>query len=380
MSSGQVLRPEDDRNQSPRIVRVDLGERGYDIEIGGNLIARIGPRLSGLVAGRSVVLVSDSMVDPIYGPTVRQSLEGAGFSVETVLVNAGEASKSFEQLQGIVSRMLNIPVTRGTPVIALGGGVVGDLAGFAAAITLRGLPFVQIPTTLLAQVDSAVGGKTGINAPQGKNLIGAFYQPLAVFADTGVLASLPDRQKRAGYAEVVKYGALGDAAFFGWLCTHGADVLAGDAAATAEAIAVCCEAKARIVAEDEREGGRRALLNLGHTFGHALEAECGYDGRLLHGEGVSIGMMLAADLSVRLGHCPQSDADRLRAHLAGVGLPVEMAQIDGFTCIPDKLIGHMKHDKKAQDDRLVFILLKSLGDSFVSRDVPVEAVRAVLGS
>ena len=367
-------RPVADRQQ----VSVDLGERSYVIDIGGGLLGEVGPRLSALPVGRSAVIITDTVVGPLHGPAVTQSLQASGFTVTSLTVDAGEASKSFAGLQGLVGRMLDLPVVRSSPVIALGGGVVGDLAGFAAAVTLRGLPFIQIPTTLLAQVDSAVGGKTGINASQGKNLIGAFYQPAAVLADTGVLASLPDRQLRAGYAEVVKYGALGDAGFFDWLSENGVGVLALDGAAISLAVAACCTAKARIVAEDEREAGRRALLNLGHTFAHALEAECAYDGRLLHGEAVSIGMALASRLSAELGHCSAADADRLRDHLAGAGLPVEMTQIERFSVDPDRLIAHMRHDKKVQDDALVFILLRRLGEAFVSRDVPIEAVRAVL--
>ncbi len=361
-----------------RTVTVDLAGRAYDIEIGGGRLDAIGQKLASLVPARTAVLIADASVDALYGDLVRGSLSSAGFRQTSIPVDSGEASKSFGTLQRIVDRMLDIPVTRGTPVIALGGGVVGDLGGFAAAVALRGLPYVQVPTTLLSQVDSSVGGKTGINAPQGKNLIGAFHQPIAVLSDTDVLASLSPREMRAGYAEVAKYGALGDAGFFDWLCANGSKVLARDQAALTEAIAVSCEAKARIVAADEREAGQRALLNLGHTFGHALEAECSYDGRLLHGEGVAIGMVLAANLSAELGHCSAEDAVRLRAHLAEMGLPVDMSSIEGFSPDADRLIEHMRHDKKASENRLVFILMNGIGKAFVSRDVPIEAVRDIL--
>ncbi|MEM1398943.1 MAG: 3-dehydroquinate synthase [Pseudomonadota bacterium] len=361
-----------------RTVTVDLGDRSYDIHIGPGVLADLGVRTASATDGRSAVLVSDRTVDGHYGDTARRSLSDAGFRVTTILVDPGEASKSFASLEAVLGQMLDIPVTRSSPVIALGGGVVGDLAGFAAAVTLRGLPYIQVPTSLLAQVDSAVGGKTGINATQGKNLVGAFHQPKAVLADTDTLASLPPRELRAGYAEIVKYGALGDAAFFDWLVENGGLVLQGDKAALAEAIAVSCRAKADIVAEDEKEAGRRALLNLGHTFGHAFEAECAYDGRLLHGEAVAIGMVMAANLSARLGLCPQGDADRLRTHLSQAGLPISTDAIADFENDPDRLIAHMRHDKKAMDDTLVFILLRRLGQAFISREVKVDAVRAVL--
>lgn len=359
-------------------VTVDLGGRAYDIEIGSGLLGDIGPKLALLTKSHNVVLVADASVEALYGAVVRRSLSEAGFSATWISIESGEASKSFATLHTVLDRMLDIPVTRGTPVIALGGGVVGDLGGFAAAVALRGLPYMQVPTTLLSQVDSAVGGKTGINAAQGKNLVGAFYQPIAVLSDTDVLNSLSDREMRAGYAEIVKYGALGDAAFFDWLCANGKAVLARDAAALAHAIATSCKAKAQIVAEDEREADRRALLNLGHTFGHALEAECGYDGRLLHGEGVAIGMCLASKLSVSLGYCPPEHAQRLQSHLAEVGLPVDMCSIEGFSGTPERLIEHMRHDKKAGENELVFVLMNGIGEAFISRDVPIEAVRAVL--
>jgi shikimate kinase/3-dehydroquinate synthase len=281
----------------------------------------------------------------------------------------------------LLARMTEAGIDRRTGVIAFGGGVVGDLAGFVAAIALRGLPFIQIPTTLLAQVDSSVGGKTGVNLPAGKNLVGAFHQPLLVLCDTGVLATLPLRERRAGYAEVVKYGLIDDAAFFAWCEAHGAALLGGDGEAIAEAVRACCAAKARVVADDEREtraDGGRALLNLGHTFGHALEAEVGYDGaRLLHGEAVAVGLGLAFSLSARLGLCAAEDAVRVRAHLAASGLPADLSMLNRrFSSA--RLIGHMRKDKKAEAGRLTFILARGIGAAFVSRDVPEEEVAALL--
>ena len=263
-------------------------------------------------------------------------------------------------------------------LIAFGGGVVGDLAGFAAASLLRGVDFVQIPTSLLAQVDSSVGGKTGVNAASGKNLIGAFYQPKAVLADTSLLASLPDRELRAGYAEMVKYGLLGDAAFFDWLDVNSSAVLALEPAAIMHAIHKSCSAKARIVEADERESGKRALLNLGHTFAHAFEAEAGYNGRLLHGEAVAAGMGLAFDLSVDLGFCAPEDTAKCKAHLRAVGLPAGQADLAAGNSVPSKLIAHMKHDKKMRDGRMYFILVNAIGDAFVSGDVPPDAVETLL--
>ena len=262
--------------------------------------------------------------------------------------------------------------------MALGGGVVGDITGFAAGIVLRGLDFVQVPTTLLAQVDSSVGGKTGINTPRGKNLVGLFHQPRLVLADVGTLGTLGTRQLRAGYAEVIKYGLIDDATFFAWLETHGAAVCAGDREAQIHAVRVSCAAKAAIVAADEREAGRRALLNLGHTFGHALEAETGYDGTLLHGEAVAAGMMLAFDLSVRLGLCPAGDTARVRRHLEAVGLPCAFAALPARRWSADTLTAHMTRDKKVRDGRTVFVLARGIGKAFVSRDVDIDDVRQLL--
>jgi 3-dehydroquinate synthase len=276
--------------------------------------------------------------------------------------------------------LLELGVERGGLIVALGGGVIGDLTGFAAGILKRGVDFAQIPTTLLAQVDSSVGGKTAINTRQGKNLLGLFYQPRLVIADTDTMSTLPPRELRAGYAEVAKYGALGDADFFAWLEKNGPKVIEKDQSSSIHAVAHSCRMKADIVARDEREAGDRALLNLGHTFGHALEAATGYSDRLLHGEGVAVGMALAFRLSVRLGLCPADDAARLEAHLKAVGLPSSIAEIPGERPSPDLLLEHMAHDKKASGGRLVFILARGLGKAFVTKDVPVDAVRDILAA
>jgi 3-dehydroquinate synthase len=290
----------------------------------------------------------------------------------------GEVSKSFAGLERLSGALLDMEIDRKGLVIALGGGVIGDLTGFAAGVLKRGVAFAQIPTTLLAQVDSSVGGKTAINAAQGKNLIGLFHQPRIVIADTTLLATLPRRELLAGYAEVVKYGALGDAKFFEWLEVNGAKALAGDEGAMVQAVAHSCRMKADIVARDERETGERALLNLGHTFGHALEAATGFSDRLVHGEGVAVGMALAFQLSVKLGHCPGQDAERFVRHLKAVGLPASIADIPGARPGAGELIRHMAHDKKVTDGKLTFILVRGLGQAFVTRDVPLEAVKSVL--
>jgi 3-dehydroquinate synthase len=297
-----------------------------------------------------------------------------------VVMPAGEASKSFTGLERLAGALLDLGVDRGGLIVALGGGVIGDLAGFAAGILKRGVAFAQVPTTLLAQVDSSVGGKTAINAPQGKNLIGLFHQPRIVIADTALLSTLPRRELRAGYAEVVKYGALGDAAFFDWLEANGAKALEGDGPAMAKAVAHSCRMKAAIVARDERESGERALLNLGHTFGHALEAATGFSDRLLHGEGVAIGMALAFRLSVKLGLAPGQDAERFARHLQSVGLPDAIADIPGPRPDAEQLIAHMAHDKKVKDGRLTFILLRGLGRAFVTSEVPTAALKDVLSA
>ena len=362
-------------------VQVELAERGYAIRVGAGLIERAGTELADLLSGRKAIVVADETVATLHLPTLVRSLQGTASAVHALTVPAGESAKSMTGLADLLDRILAIGIDRRTVVVALGGGVTGDLAGFAAAVALRGLDFVQIPTTLLAQVDSSVGGKTGVNTRHGKNLVGAFHQPRRVLIDTAVLNTLPRRELLAGYAEVVKYGAIGDLDFFEWLEANGRRLLDGDDDARRYAIVASCRAKAAVVAADEREtaGGRRALLNFGHTFGHALEAMAGYDGTLLHGEAVAAGMVLAARMSARLGPCTGQDAQRLAAHLAAVGLPAELDQVDaGRHWSADELLGHMTKDKKALDGRIVFVLLDRLGHAVVRDDVERAAVRTLL--
>ncbi len=355
---------------------VDLGDRSYPIHIGAGLIDSCAGLLSSLLSQKRVFIVSDTNVAPLYMDKVQAALDGGGIRSDTLVVPAGEATKNFSQLQEVVEAMLSVRVERSTAAIALGGGVIGDLTGFAAAITLRGMDFIQIPTTLLAQVDSSVGGKTGINTAQGKNLAGSFHQPKAVLIDTDTFSTLPDRERRAGYAEVCKYGLLGDAQFWTWLEKNGAAVLQGDSDALTHAISVSCTAKAKVVADDEKEHGARALLNLGHTFGHAFEAEFGYSGDLLHGEAVALGMTLAFDLSVKMGLCPGEDADRVRRHLEECGLPTAPPRSGNLTSAV--LMDHMAQDKKVRDGRLTLILVRGIGQAFITQDVDPEMVKSVL--
>ncbi|HVI28619.1 3-dehydroquinate synthase [Hansschlegelia sp.] len=358
-------------------VRVALGERSYDILIGPALLDRTGDSVAALGA-QTVAVVTDQNVAALHLPRVVESLRAAGLRVETVAVPAGETSKSFGTLGLVVDSLLAARIERGDLVLALGGGVVGDLAGFAAAILRRGVRCVQAPTSLLAQVDSSVGGKTGINSPRGKNLIGAFHQPSLVLADTSALDTLPPREFRAGYAELVKYGLIDDPAFFGWLEASHEEIFSGGPART-RAIATSCRAKAAVVARDEHEHGDRALLNLGHTFGHALEAEVAYDGRrLIHGEGVAIGMAMAFRFSAELGLAPAEDAARVERHLAAVGLPTHPRAIPGGVGGPEALFAHMLQDKKVERGRLTFILARGIGRSFVARDVDAAAAMAFL--
>jgi shikimate kinase/3-dehydroquinate synthase len=359
------------------------GGRAYEVVVGEGLLARAGALLAPALAARRVVVVSDASVAALHGPALRAGLEEGGFAVAAeVAVPPGEASKDFATLHGVLERLLAAGIDRRTAVVALGGGVVGDLGGFAAAVALRGLPFVQVPTTLLAQVDSSVGGKTGVNLAAGKNLAGAFHQPRLVLADTGTLRTLPPRELRAGYAEVAKHGLIAGEAFWGW-CERADGGLAaarGDAAALSHAVLESCRLKAAVVAADEREeaaDGGRALLNLGHTFGHALEAECGFDGTLLHGEGVAVGLGLAAALSARLGHCAQELPGRVMAHLAACGLPARITDLRRpFSTAA--LMSRMRRDKKARDGRLRFVLLRGPGEAFTASDVPEAAVEALL--
>ncbi|WP_438264096.1 3-dehydroquinate synthase [Aquibaculum sediminis] len=357
---------------------VGLGERSYEILIGEGLIAKAGELIAPLLASPRVLIVTDSQVEQLHLPILQRALDHAGIRHEAFVVPAGEASKSFERFAQLCEELLRAGVDRHSTLVALGGGVVGDLCGFAAAVLLRGIEFIQIPTTLLAQVDSSVGGKTGINTGIGKNLVGAFHQPKLVLADTTVLSTLPERDLLAGYAEVAKCGLLGDAAFFTWLEGHGHLVIEGDSKARREAVRRACAMKADVVAADEKEGGQRKLLNLGHTFGHALEAECGYDGDLLHGEAVAIGMVLAFELSAQLGHCSADDADRVRRHLSALDLPTGFERLAARAWHPQQLIEHMRHDKKARDGRLTFILAHGIGQAFVTDTVPEAEVEHLL--
>jgi 3-dehydroquinate synthase len=365
------------RHSEPIVVQVALGERAYDIVIGRGLLASLGARIEALRPGARVALVTDETVARHHLAACEAALGSAGIECVRIVVPEGEGSKSYATFETVCEAIIAAHIERGDLVIALGGGVIGDLAGFAAACARRGLDYVQVPTSLLAQVDSSVGGKTGINSRHGKNLVGAFHQPILVIADTALLDTLPAREFRAGYAEVAKYGLLGDAAFFSWLEANWQDVFSGGPARE-HAIAVCCRAKAGIVARDERETGERALLNLGHTFGHALEAGAGFSGRLLHGEAVALGMVLAFDFSARKGLIGGSDAARARAHLAAVGLPTHLKDVPGGVLGIDALMDLIAQDKKVKRGKLTFILVRGIGQAFVENDVSAAEVRAFL--
>ncbi|HRO15514.1 MAG TPA: 3-dehydroquinate synthase [Paracoccus sp. (in: a-proteobacteria)] len=360
-----------------RIVPVELGSRSYEVRIGPGLIGRAGAEIAPLLHRPRVAVLTDDSVAALHLPRLGSALEAAGIRWSALALPAGEGTKSWDHLGRAVDWLLAERIERRDIVIALGGGVIGDLAGFAAAILRRGVRFVQMPTTLLAQVDSSVGGKTGINSPHGKNLIGAFHQPSLVLADTDALATLPDRDFRAGYGEVMKYGLLGDADFFAWL-EGNAPRLRTDADVLLHAVAHSVAMKAGIVARDETEQGERALLNLGHTFGHALESATGYSDRLLHGEGVAIGCALAFDLSARMGLCAQEDPSRVGAHLAAMGMPARLSDIPGGLPDDAALIALMGQDKKVVDGRLRLILARGIGKAFVADDVDPAAIRATL--
>ncbi len=359
-------------------LRVELGSRSYDILIGPGLIAEAGRHLKPFLAEARAFVVTDDKVARLYLPLLQASLAAAGVACHAVVLPPGEGTKDFRHLAELADRLLGERLERKSLLVALGGGVIGDLTGFAASVLLRGIDFVQIPTTLLAQVDSSVGGKTGINTDRGKNLVGSFHQPRLVLADLDALSTLPRRELLAGYAEVVKYGLIGDAAFFDWLEGHGAALIDGELAPRRHAVAVSCAAKARVVGADERESGQRALLNLGHTFGHALEAECGYGDELLHGEAVAIGMVMAFDLSARLGLCPASDAGRVARHLASVGLPTTLEAIAGRSFSAGRLIDHMRRDKKVVAGRIAFVLARGIGQAFLAAEVDVAEVESLL--
>ncbi|ANL67489.1 3-dehydroquinate synthase [Rhizobium phaseoli] len=359
-------------------VHVPLGERAYDILIGPGLIARAGAEIASRLKGRKAAAITDENVAPIYLDALVASLDAAGIASAAVVLPAGEKTKSFEHLMTACDKVLEARVERNDCVIALGGGVIGDLSGFAAGIVRRGVRFVQVPTSLLAQVDSSVGGKTGINSRHGKNLIGVFHQPDLVLADTDVLNTLSEREFRAGYAEVAKYGLIDKPDFFVWLEANWKAVFAGGTARI-EAIATSCQAKADVVVADERENGQRALLNLGHTFGHALEAATAYDSRrLVHGEGVSIGMVLAHEFSARMNLASPDDAHRVERHLQAVGLPTRMAEIPGELPPAEVLMDAIAQDKKVKGGKLTFILTRGIGQSFVADDVPASEVISFL--
>lgn len=363
---------------TPVVVEVGLGDRTYDILIGSGLLSRAGAEISRRLPGTRAAVVTDANVAAAHLDALKAGLEASGIQPAVITLPPGEKTKSFAHLEEVVDGVLAARLERGDIVIALGGGVIGDLAGFAAGIVRRGMNFVQIPTSLLAQVDSSVGGKTGINSPRGKNLVGVFHQPRLVLADTGVLDTLPIREFRAGYAELAKYGLIDRPEFFGWLEQNWGKVFAGGPE-RAQAIAEACRAKADVVARDEFETGDRALLNLGHTFGHALEAATHYDGtRLVHGEGVAIGMALAHRFSSRLNLASPDDAVRVEAHLRAVGLPWRMADIPGDLPDAEALLAFITQDKKVSRGALTFILTRGIGQAFIAKDVPASEVLSFL--
>ncbi len=360
-------------------VHVALGARAYDVRIGAGLLARAGELIAPHAPTKRVFVVTDHNVARHHGDALAAALAAGGLDIaRRIELPPGEAQKSFPGLETVCAALLQDNIARRDLVIALGGGVIGDLAGLAAGLVKRGVGFVQIPTTLLAQVDSSVGGKTAIDTAEGKNLVGLIHQPRLVIADTAVLATLPERQRRAGYAEIAKVGAIADADFFAWCEANAAALIANDAAALAHAIITAVAFKARVVEQDETEQGARALLNLGHTFAHALEAHAGYDGALLHGEAVAAGMALAFALSAQLGHCAPAEAKRLRAHLESAGFVTDLRQLPGAPYDPERLLTLMYADKKADAGRLTLILARRIGAAFIDRDAPPEVVRALL--
>jgi len=359
-------------------IGVALGGRSYDILVGDGLIDRAGALALPFMKRRRTVVVADETVARLHGARLGASLERAGIAHGSIAVPPGEANKTLETFAWLVDKLLDTNPERSDAIVALGGGVVGDLAGFAASVLKRGIDFVQIPTTLLAQVDSSVGGKTGVDTRHGKNLVGAFHQPRLVIADTALLDTLPRRELLAGYAEVAKYGLLGDAAFFEWLEAKGAEALASAGPARRYAVEVSCRMKAAIVARDERETGDRALLNLGHTFAHAIETALGFGDALRHGEAVAVGLCLALALSRRLGLCSGQEVERARRHFAGVGLPTRLANVKDLRAEPERLYELMGQDKKVKDGRPTFILLRGIGAAFQTNDVAKADVLAVL--
>jgi len=357
-------------------LKVDLGARSYDIRIGADLLTSLGEHIRAFAPTGRVAVITDETVSGLYGAAIKAAL--SDYAVHMIIRPAGEAQKSMPNLEEILESLFGAGFNRSDLLIAFGGGVIGDLAGFTASIFKRGMPFIQVPTTLLSQVDSSVGGKTAINNRFGKNLIGAFYQPRAVIIDTDLLSTLPPRELKAGYAEILKYGLLGDAAFFGELeAGLGADILALKPEALSRAIYVSCETKAKIVAQDEREGGVRALLNLGHTFGHALELEAGYDGDVLHGEAVSVGMEMAFLFAAAQGLCSQSDAARVSAHLAATAMP-RISDMAHLFAKPEALLRHMGQDKKNEGEHLTLILPRAIGETYIEARADKAAVLGFL--
>ena len=359
------------------VTRVSVHPEGgaYEIFVGADVMHSAGQRIAKALGQRQIFIITDENISLLYKSQLESNLAEAGHEVETVVVAPGERSKNFQSLEYVVGEILRRGVSRHSLVVAFGGGVVGDLAGFVSSIMLRGIDYVQIPTTLLSQVDSSVGGKTAINTNLGKNLVGTFYQPKLVLVDTGLLKSLPSRELRAGYGEVVKYALLGDAPLFEWLEHNGGDVLGVDAEACRYVVAACCQNKAEIVTRDEREKGSRLLLNLGHTFGHAMEADLSYDNRLLHGEAVAIGSIIALETSVRLGFCDAAVPSRVRQHFESLGLPVRPPKLTGHRWVPEKLLSHMARDKKVVRGKQVLILARSIGDAFVYEGATKEMIR-----
>ena len=361
----------------PTTVNVGLGNRAYDIVIGRGVVGSLAARIAALKPGARLAIVTDENVAHAHLESIAQQLSAAGMTTSRIVVPPGEGSKSFASFERVCDALIEARIERNDLIIALGGGVVGDLAGYAAASVRRGLDFVQVPTTLLAQVDSSVGGKTGINSRHGKNLVGAFHQPILVIADTALLDTLPRRDFRAGYAEVAKFGLLGDAGFFAWLEANWQDLFDGGPARE-HAIAVACRGKAGVVARDERETGERALLNLGHTFGHAFEAAAGFSTKLLHGEAVALGIACAFEFSAKRGLLPRAEAERAVRHLAAVGLPTQITDVPAVQTNADALMALIAQDKKVRRGKLTFILVRGIGQAFVASDVDPAEVRAFL--
>ena len=361
-----------------KTINVDLGDRSYDIVIGAGLLSQANAYLNDRLNSKRVAVITDQNVANLHLKTLTDSLKSLDLEIETIILPPGESQKSFDVLQSVLEKLFQANFSRSDTLIAFGGGVIGDLTGFAASVLKRGCGFIQIPTTLLAQVDSSVGGKTAINTPAGKNLVGAFYQPSLVLTDTNVLKTLPERQLKAGYAEVLKYSLINDRPFFDWLDQNGAKILAGDAAAQSEAIGISCASKAAIVREDEREQGVRALLNLGHTFGHALEAKGGYSDVLLHGEAISAGMLMAFEYGQEIGVCSGQDVERLRAHLELLHMPTLKTLASEIKSDPDQLFDYMMQDKKNTNSDMTLILAREIGGSYIEPHADQDSVRKYL--